>query len=105
MDGGGDGEGNNMTDTERTVAFNTLAAEGDLHANRGCFAEASESYTKALGLRESDKHCLVARSRCFVQMGTHKQALDDANECLRDDPSYFKGASAPCSECLWRPAY
>ena len=71
--------------------FSTLAAEGDIYAQHGSFTEAIDSYTKALTLKPDDKHCLVARSRCHINSGSPELSLRDANECLRVDPTFFKG--------------
>ncbi|TPX32526.1 hypothetical protein SmJEL517_g04369 [Synchytrium microbalum] len=71
--------------------FGTLAAEGDLLAQRGSFAEAIEAYTKALTLRPGDKHVLVSRSKCHVQVGSPRSALEDADSALKEDGSFFKG--------------
>ncbi|TPX42192.1 hypothetical protein SeMB42_g05243 [Synchytrium endobioticum] len=71
--------------------FGTLAAEGDLLAQRGSFAGAIEAYSKALTLRPSDKHVLVSRAKCHVQVGSPRLALDDANAALKLDATFFKG--------------
>ncbi|KAI8905150.1 hypothetical protein EDD86DRAFT_212326 [Gorgonomyces haynaldii] len=80
------------TDPESIVAtFQTLAAEGDLLLQRGSYHEAIDVYTKALEIRPDDKHSLVCRGRCYIQIGNPQQALKDANECLKDKPDFFKG--------------
>ena len=71
--------------------FGTLAAEGDLLAQRGSFAEAIEAYTKALMLRPGDKHVLVSRSKCHIQVGSPRLALEDADSALTQDVCFFKG--------------
>lgn len=77
---------------ENLVAkFQILAAEGDLLAQRGAWGPAIEAYSKALNIRPIDKHCLVARSRCHINAGNGKPALDDAEEALKEDPEFFKG--------------
>ncbi|KAL2919314.1 hypothetical protein HK105_200957 [Polyrhizophydium stewartii] len=77
---------------ENPVAtFQTLSAEGDLLLQKGSFHEAIEVYTRALALRPQDKHCLVCRSRCYIQIGSPRLALGDADASLSDDPTYFKG--------------
>lgn len=73
------------------VSFPTLAAEGDLLLQKGCIHEAIEIYTKALKIRPTDKHCLVSRSKCYIQIGSPELALDDANESIKNDPQFFKG--------------
>lgn len=42
-------------------------------------------------IRPEDKHCLVCRSRCYIQIGTPQLALDDANASLKNTPGFFKG--------------
>ncbi|KAJ3121471.1 Tetratricopeptide repeat protein 25 [Nowakowskiella sp. JEL0407] len=72
-------------------AFQTLSSEGDLLTQRNSYHEAISQYTKALQIRPTDKHCLVSRSKCFIQIGSPELALQDANACLLTDPEYFKG--------------
>eukprot|EP00842_Homolaphlyctis_polyrhiza_P006418 jgi/Hompol1/6778/HPOL_000934-RA len=73
------------------ATFQTLSAEGDLLLQKGSFHEAIDVYTRALLLRPQDKHCLVCRSRCYIQIGSPVKALADADRSLADDPTYFKG--------------
>ncbi|KAI8615717.1 hypothetical protein BC830DRAFT_1054318, partial [Chytriomyces sp. MP71] len=77
---------------ENLVAkFQTLSAEGDLLAQKRAYVEAISIFTQALSIRPTDKHCLVARSKCYIQIGSATLALADANSCLSDDPHFFKG--------------
>ncbi|KAJ3215201.1 Tetratricopeptide repeat protein 25 [Clydaea vesicula] len=80
-----------LSPEEIMATFVSLAAEGDLYGQRGFFVEAIESYTRALSLRPEDKNCLVSRSRCHLQVGDADLSLLDAEESLKEDPSYFKG--------------
>jgi tetratricopeptide (TPR) repeat protein len=73
------------------VSFPTLSAEGDLLLQKGSLHEAIEIYTKALRIRPADKHCLVSRSKCYIQIGSPELALEDANESIKNDPQFFKG--------------
>jgi tetratricopeptide (TPR) repeat protein len=73
------------------VSFPTLSAEGDLLLQKGSLHEAIEIYTKALRIRPADKHCLVSRSKCYIQIGSPELALADANESIKNDPQFFKG--------------
>ena len=73
------------------VSFPTLSAEGDLLLQKGCIHEAIEIFSKALKIRPNDKHCLVSRSRCYIQIGSPELALADANESIKNDPQFFKG--------------
>ncbi|KAJ3192260.1 Tetratricopeptide repeat protein 25 [Irineochytrium annulatum] len=76
---------------ENLVAkFQTLAAEGDVLAKKRAFLSAIDIYTRALEIRPTDKHCLVCRSQCFIQIGAADQALADADSALREYPDYFK---------------
>ncbi|KAJ3042617.1 Tetratricopeptide repeat protein 25 [Rhizophlyctis rosea] len=73
------------------ATFQTLAASGDLLAQRGNYIQAIEAYTRALTIRPTDKHCLVSRSRCHIKTGSPTLALQDADSSLKEDPSFFKG--------------
>ncbi|KAI9337886.1 hypothetical protein DFJ73DRAFT_798360 [Zopfochytrium polystomum] len=87
---GGDDE--DASEVEMPVSsFQSYAAEGDILAKQGDFKKAIEAYTKALALRPSDKNGLVARSKCYLQLGDSEASLEDANMALREDPEFFKG--------------
>ncbi|KAJ3207300.1 Tetratricopeptide repeat protein 25 [Dinochytrium kinnereticum] len=76
---------------ENLVAkFQTLSAEGDLLSKKRSFIEAIDIFTRALDIRPTDKHCLVARSQCYIQIGAADQALCDADAALKEFPDYFK---------------
>jgi hypothetical protein len=74
-----------QTDEYSIAKFQTLSAEGDLFLQRGSFHEAIgiefipgliiEIYSKALEIRPDDKHCLVSRSRCYIQIGSPNLGL------------------------------
>jgi tetratricopeptide (TPR) repeat protein len=77
---------------ENAIAkFQTLSAEGDLLLQRNTIHTAIVIFTKALEIRPTDKHCLVQRSRCYLIIGSAKEALADANESLKDNDTYHKG--------------
>ncbi|NXQ89050.1 TTC25 protein, partial [Nyctibius grandis] len=46
---------------------------------------------QALKLREGDKHCLVARSKCYLKLGDTENALKYAEASLKDDKTFYKG--------------
>lgn len=46
---------------------------------------------QALTLKPGDKNGLVARSRCYLQLGDPHAALEDADHALREDGDFFKG--------------
>ncbi|KAI8854351.1 hypothetical protein BC829DRAFT_223041 [Chytridium lagenaria] len=70
--------------------FQTLAAEGDLLSKKRSFIESIDIFTRALEIRPTDKHCLVARSQCYIQIGAADAALADADAALKEFPDYFK---------------
>ncbi|XP_009946264.1 PREDICTED: tetratricopeptide repeat protein 25, partial [Leptosomus discolor] len=45
----------------------------------------------ALKLRAEDKHCLAARSKCYLKLGDTQNALKDAEASLQNDKTFFKG--------------
>ncbi|KAJ1554500.1 Tetratricopeptide repeat protein 25 [Cladochytrium tenue] len=73
------------------TSFQSFVAEGDILAKQGDFKKAVEAFTKALALRPTDKNGLVARSKCFLQLGDSQASLEDANSALKEDPEFFKG--------------
>ncbi|KAJ3231703.1 Tetratricopeptide repeat protein 25 [Chytriomyces hyalinus] len=88
---GADGLSEGEAPENLIAKFQTLSAEGDLLAQRRSFPEAIDVFTQALNIRPTDKHCLVARSKCYIQVGSAKLALADANESLKEDDEFFKG--------------
>ena len=42
-------------------------------------------------MKPGDKNGLVARSKCYLQLGDPEAALEDADEALTEDGDYFKG--------------
>ena len=45
---------------------------------------------QALELQPGDRGCLVARSRCYLQLGDPDKALNDAEESLVEDKEFHK---------------
>ncbi|NXG38731.1 TTC25 protein, partial [Dromaius novaehollandiae] len=45
----------------------------------------------ALQLRPGDKHCLVARSKCYLKLGDTENSLKDAEASLQNDKTFSKG--------------
>ncbi|KAI9324855.1 hypothetical protein BDR26DRAFT_880472 [Obelidium mucronatum] len=68
-----------------------VVKEPILLAKQGDFKKAVIAYTKALGMKLGDKSCLVARSKCYLQLGDAEKALEDSNMSLKEDPLFFKG--------------
>ncbi|KAJ3379020.1 Tetratricopeptide repeat protein 25 [Entophlyctis sp. JEL0112] len=71
-------------------SFQSLFAEGDILAKQGDFRKAVDAFSKALEMRLNDKHCLVARSKCYLQLGDSESALEDANMALKQDSAFFR---------------
>ncbi|KAJ3069825.1 Tetratricopeptide repeat protein 25, partial [Podochytrium sp. JEL0797] len=88
-----DDDSENGDPHENLIAkFQTLSAEGDLLAQRRAFPSAIQVFTLALEIRPTDKHCLVSRSKCYIQVGSPALALQDANTSLKtDDPNFHQG--------------
>jgi tetratricopeptide (TPR) repeat protein len=78
--------------------YNKFLAEGDKLEAAGFFQKAIESYTKAIDAVspngvlsfENSKHCFTARSKCYLQLGNHVDALKDAEQSLSDDAQFIK---------------
>ena len=68
--------------------------EGTKHFKEKEYAEAAQSYTRAIEL-ESDPvelaKLLGNRSTCYGQLQKHLEALSDAKRALQQDPKYLKG--------------
>ncbi|KAJ3044276.1 Tetratricopeptide repeat protein 25 [Rhizophlyctis rosea] len=86
-----DDDGESVEGDPRVSTFQSLAAEGDILAKQGDYRKAIDAYSKALNLRPGDKNGLVARSKCYLQLGDAQAALEDANSALKEDGDFFKG--------------
>jgi len=51
---------------------------------------------QALGFQPEDKSCLVARSKCYLQLGESSAALQDAEASLKEDKKYHKVCGCGC---------
>lgn len=71
--------------------FEIYRAEGESLFKNGEYKKAIESYTNALELRNNDKDCLVARSKCHLMLGDNDASFKDAETSLADNPNYHKG--------------
>ncbi|XP_067168319.1 outer dynein arm-docking complex subunit 4 isoform X2 [Apteryx mantelli] len=74
-----------------TGTFPSFVAEGTLLVRRGEHGKALPCFTKALQLRPGDKHCLVARSKCYLKLGDTENSLKDAEASLQNDKTFSKG--------------
>lgn len=72
-------------------SFATYLAEGDVLFKQGAYKKALESYSLALELKPTDKFCLVARSKCHLQLGDSESALRDAESALEEDKEFTRG--------------
>lgn len=60
-----------------------------------CFDTAFEAITPNGVMTISEgRHCLTARSECYLKLGNHKKAYDDAELSLEEDPNFIKGIHA-----------
>ncbi|XP_008328173.1 outer dynein arm-docking complex subunit 4 isoform X2 [Cynoglossus semilaevis] len=71
--------------------FSTLVADGSWLYLKGEYKKAIESYTTALTLRPNEKSCLIGRSKCYLKLGQHENALRDAEASLKEDKTFFEG--------------
>lgn len=82
-------------------SFVTYVAEGDVFFKQGEYKKALESYTLALDQQPDECSCLVARSKCFLEMNEPHKALQDAEDSLKDDREFHKGLYRK-AEALYR---
>jgi tetratricopeptide (TPR) repeat protein len=67
-----------------------LKALGNAQLQQGDAKQAAVSFTKALQLEPHNAVLLSNRSAAFLKMGRASRALQDADDCLRLDPSWLK---------------
>ncbi|XP_071967781.1 outer dynein arm-docking complex subunit 4 [Engystomops pustulosus] len=72
-------------------SFTTYMAEGEQLYHKGEYHKARESFSNALDLQPTEKHCLVARSKCFLKLGDPESALRDAEASLQEEKDFFRG--------------
>eukprot|EP00163_Fabomonas_tropica_P026690 TRINITY_DN5011_c0_g1_i1.p1 TRINITY_DN5011_c0_g1~~TRINITY_DN5011_c0_g1_i1.p1 ORF type:complete len:634 (+),score=204.18 TRINITY_DN5011_c0_g1_i1:241-2142(+) len=66
-------------------------AEGDIHAKRGDWQRAMESYTKAINIEPENKTALIGRTKCYIAMGQPQKAIADVDIILENDKHFYKG--------------
>ncbi|XP_035424320.1 outer dynein arm-docking complex subunit 4 isoform X2 [Cygnus atratus] len=71
--------------------FPGFMTEGTLLYRRGEYGKALACFDNALKLRAEDKHCLVARSKCYLRLGDTENSLKDAEASLQNDKTFPKG--------------
>ncbi|XP_073539651.1 outer dynein arm-docking complex subunit 4 isoform X3 [Phyllobates terribilis] len=71
--------------------FTIYMAEGEQLYQKGEYHKAKESFSNALDLQTTEKHCLVARSKCFLKLGDPEAALRDAEASLQEEKDFFRG--------------
>jgi len=71
--------------------FESYRAEGEGLYKNGEYRKAIDSFTTALELHQNDQNCLVARSKCYLQLGDTDNALRDAETSLAEDNTFHKG--------------
>jgi len=57
----------------------------------GNYPQAAVHYTQCLELKPRHHVALANRAACFLKMGEHAKALDDASSCASIAPDYVKG--------------
>ncbi|XP_059582927.1 outer dynein arm-docking complex subunit 4 isoform X3 [Alligator mississippiensis] len=80
----------NVEPEELVGTFPSLMAEGALLSRRGQHSKALLCFTNALQLQKGDKHCLVARSKCYLKLGDTENSLKDAEASLQNDKTFSK---------------
>ncbi|XP_059686135.1 outer dynein arm-docking complex subunit 4 [Gavia stellata] len=91
-DGGGGGPAMAAAaDPVPAGTFPSFMAEGTLLCRRGEYGKALACFNNALKLRAGDKHCLVARSKCYLKLGDTENSLKDAEASLQNDKTFSKG--------------
>ncbi|KAM4717023.1 outer dynein arm-docking complex subunit 4 [Anableps anableps] len=73
------------------IKVTSLKADGEWKLRKKNYKQALCSFTAALDLSPKDKKCLVARSKCYMQMGQYVNALRDAEASLIEDASFPEG--------------
>ena len=67
-----------------------LREQGNLAVKSKQFEEASDLYTKAIGVSPSDYRLFSNRALCHLKLGQPQKAVDDCEQCLSLKPFYSK---------------
>ncbi|KAL4217492.1 hypothetical protein ACF0H5_023941 [Mactra antiquata] len=70
---------------EGAISYETHRDEGQHFLHVQQYHRAIESFTKALDLKPDDEHCLVTRSKCYLQVGNAEASLADAERALEQN--------------------
>eukprot|EP00958_Prasinococcus_capsulatus_P018989 scaffold2280_cov430-Prasinococcus_capsulatus_cf.AAC.12 len=65
--------------------------EGNALFRKEDYGQAAVCYTDAITLDPALHVCYANRSACFLKLGQHEKALEDAMTCVELDPGYVKG--------------
>jgi len=71
--------------------FVNYYSEGERMYRCGDFKKALWHFDLALDVDDSKMMGYVARSKCYIQLGLPKKALQDAERTLKDDDKYYRG--------------
>ncbi|NXT20462.1 TTC25 protein, partial [Syrrhaptes paradoxus] len=80
-----------VADAVPAGTFPGFMTEGTLLCLRGQHGKALACFSNALKLRAGDRHCLAARSKCYLRLGDTENALKDAEASLQKDKTFSKG--------------
>jgi len=68
-----------------------LKAKGNEQFAHGKFSESEESYTSAIALDPSQEALWSNRAATRLKLGRPLEALSDAEECIKLNPTFLKG--------------
>ncbi|XP_068689388.1 uncharacterized protein [Montipora foliosa] len=77
-------------DSQWEKKANQLREEGNYAVGQGKYKEASELYSKAIGLSAGDHRLFSNRSLCYLKLGEPHKALEDCDKCLSLMPNFSK---------------
>lgn len=84
---GGKDKGAQNTNSSADAKIHCDEAAG--HLKTGNYTKALNGYNLALELNPKDKNALVARSKCYLQLGEPQLALKDAETALHGDKNFI----------------
>lgn len=82
------------------VKYSNCFHDGEKLQQAGMYEKAIQRYTQALdavtnanGLMtiSEGRHCLTNRAECYLAVGDHTSAMEDAEDSLEEDPLFIKG--------------
>jgi len=80
-----------VLDEQRKQQANAVREKGNTCFKNSDFMQAAAHYSEALNLDDKNHLVWANRANCWLKLGSHQKAVDDATKCTEICPTYAKG--------------